>query len=85
MPKKYAISKAESCDIMPFRRNTMATPVIRFRIDFGENSWVGPGYRELSDDIAVAAAQRLPSIASVAVQHPKSKTKSPARPMARRY
>jgi molybdate transport system regulatory protein len=153
MSQKYAISKVESCDIMPFRRNTMATPVIRFRIDFAANSWVGPGkielleavrsygslsqaarslgmsyrrgwllieslnsyfrepvtrattggkggggmvitafgesliksYRELSDDIAVAAARRLPSIASVAVQHPRSKLKSPARPMARKY
>jgi hypothetical protein len=85
MSQKYAISKAPSCDIMPFRRNTMATPVIRFRIDFAANSWVGPGYRELSDDIAVAAARRLPSIAGVAVQHPKSKAKSPARPLARKY
>jgi molybdate transport system regulatory protein len=131
----------------------MVTPVIRFRIDFAANSWVGPGkielleairshgslsqaarslgmsyrrawllieslnsyfrepvtraitggkggggvtittfgesliksYRELSDDIAVAAARRLPSIARVVVQNSKSKAKSPARPMARKY
>jgi hypothetical protein len=44
MSQKYAISKAESCDIMPFRRNN-----------------------------------------KLAVQHPKSKAKSPVRPMMRKY
>jgi molybdate transport system regulatory protein len=131
----------------------MVTPVIRFRIDFAANSWVGPGkielleairrhgslsqaarslgmsyrrawlliaslnsyfqkpvtqattggkggggvtitrfgetliksYRELSRDIAIAAARRLPSIARAVVQSSKSKTKSPPRPLARKY
>ena len=48
---------------------------------FGES--LIKSYRELNDDIAVAAERRLPSIASVAVQHPRSKAKSPARAMAR--
>jgi hypothetical protein len=50
---------------------------------FGES--LIKSYRELSDDIAVAAARRLPSVAGVAVQHPRSKAQSPARPMARKY
>jgi molybdenum-dependent DNA-binding transcriptional regulator ModE len=97
----------------------MVTPVIRFRIDFAANSWVGPGkielleairrhgslsqaarslgmsyrrawllvessYHELSRDIAIAAARRLPSIARVVVKDSKSNTKSP-RPLARKY
>ena len=131
----------------------MVTPVIRFRIDFAANSWIGPGkielleairrhgsltraarslgmsyrrawllieslnsyfqesvtqattggkggggvtitrfgesliksYRELSRDIAIAAARRLPSIARLVVQNPKSRAKSPPRPLARKY
>jgi molybdate transport system regulatory protein len=130
----------------------MVTPVIRFRIDFADNSRVGPGkielleailrhgslsqaarslgmsyrrawllieslnsyfqepvtqattggkggggvtitqfgksliksYRELSRDIAIAAARRLPPIARLVVRNSKSKTKT-SRPMARKY
>jgi molybdate transport system regulatory protein len=130
----------------------MMTPVIRFRIDFAANSWVGPGkielleailrhgslsqaarslgmsyrrawlliesvnscfqepvtqattggkggggvtitrfgkslirsYHELSRDIAIAAARRLPPIARLVVRNSKSKAKSP-RPLSRRY
>jgi molybdate transport system regulatory protein len=130
----------------------MVTPVIRFRIDFADNSWVGPGkielleailrhgslsqaarslgmsyrrawllieslnsyfqepvtqattggrggggvtitrfgksliksYHELSRDIAIAAARRLPSIARLVARNSKSKAKRP-RPLARKY
>ena len=130
----------------------MVTPVIRFRIDFAANSWVGPekielleairrhgslsqaarslgmsyrrawllieslnsyfqepvtrattggrggggvtittfgeslikSYRDLSRDIALSAARRLPSIAREVLQNSKSKAKSP-RPLARKY
>ena len=130
----------------------MVTPVIRFRIDFTENSWVGPGkiqlleailrhgslsqaarslgmsyrrawllieslnsyfeepvtqattggrggggvtitrfgnsliksYHELSGDIAIAAARRLPSIARLVARNSKSKAKRP-RPLTRKY
>ncbi len=131
----------------------MVTPVIRFRIDFAANAWVGPGkielleairrhgslsqgarslkmsyrrawllvdslnssfrepvtratvggkggggveitafgeslinsYRELSDDIAMAAARRLPSIARLVLQNSKANAKSRPRPLARKY
>jgi molybdate transport system regulatory protein len=41
-------------------------------------------YHELSRDIAIAAARRLPSIARVVVKNSKSNAKSP-RPLARKY
>jgi molybdate transport system regulatory protein len=130
----------------------MVTPVIRFRIDFADNSRVGPGkielleailrhgslsqaarslgmsyrrawllieslnsyfqepvtqattggkggggvtitqfgksliksYRELSRDIAIAAARHLPPIARLVVRNSKSKAKT-LRPMSRKY
>ncbi len=40
-------------------------------------------YRELGDDIAIAAARRLRSIARELVQQSKSKAKSRPRPLAR--
>jgi molybdate transport system regulatory protein len=48
---------------------------------FGES--LIKSYRELSADIAAAAARRLPSIARVVLQNSKSRAKSPLRPLAR--
>jgi len=50
---------------------------------FGES--LIKSYRELSDDIAMAAARRLPPIARLVVQNAKSKEKSPPRPLTRKH